>query len=58
MKLLNSRVVTLDYVQMAKKLANQYTKGVSQNMIDNASLELGLITMSTLEICLVLAEIL
>ena len=41
-KLKNSRVIALDYVQTAKNLADQFTKGLSRNMIDNASLELGM----------------
>jgi hypothetical protein len=41
-KLRNSGVIALYYVQMAKNLADQFTKGLSRNMIDNASLELGL----------------
>ena len=41
-KLKNSGVIALDYVQMAKNLANQFTKGVSRNVIVNASLELGM----------------
>ena len=41
-KLRNSGVIALDYVQMAKNLADQFTKGLSRNVIDNASMELGL----------------
>ena len=41
-KLKNSRVIALDYVQTAKNLAGQFTKGLSRNVIDNASLELGM----------------
>ena len=41
-KLRNSEVIALDYVQRAKNLADQFTKGLSQNVIDNASMELGL----------------
>ena len=41
-KLKNSGVIALDYVQTAKNLADQFTKGLSRNMIDNASLELGM----------------
>ena len=33
--------LALDDVQMAKNLADQFTKGLSQNVIDNASMELG-----------------
>ena len=41
-KLRNSGVIALDYVQKAKNLADQFTKGFSRNAIDNASMELGL----------------
>ena len=39
-KLKNSGVIALDYVQTAKNLADQFTKGLSRNVIDNASFEL------------------
>jgi hypothetical protein len=38
----NSGVIALDYVQTAKNLADPFTKGLSQNMIDEASREMGL----------------
>ena len=41
-KLRNSGVIALDYVETAKNLADQFTKGLSWNVIDNASMELGL----------------
>ena len=41
-KLKNSRVIALDYVQMVKNLVDQFTKGLSWNVIDNTFLELGL----------------
>ena len=41
-KLRNSRVIALDYVQTAKNLADQFTKGLSRNVIDNASIKLAL----------------
>jgi len=41
-KMKNSGVIALDYIQTAKNLADQFTKGLSRNVIDNASLELGL----------------
>jgi hypothetical protein len=41
-KLRNSGVIALDYVQTVKNLADQFTKGLSRNVIDNASMELGL----------------
>jgi hypothetical protein len=39
-KLKNSRVIALNYVQMAKNLADPFTKGLSKNLIDNASMEM------------------
>jgi hypothetical protein len=41
-KLKNSGVITLDYVQTAKNLADPFTKGLSRNMIDLASRGMGL----------------
>ena len=41
-KLKNSGVIALDYVQTAKNMTDQFTKGVSRNVIDNASMKLGL----------------
>ena len=41
-KLKNSGVIALDYVQSAKNLADPFTKGLSRNMIDLASREMGL----------------
>ena len=41
-KLRNSGVIALDYVETAKNVAYQFTKGLSRNVIDNASMELGL----------------
>jgi hypothetical protein len=41
-KLKNSKVVALDYVQMAKNLADPFTKCLSRNMIDLALREMGL----------------
>ena len=41
-KMRNSRVIALDYVQTAKNLAVQFTKGLSRNVIESASMELGL----------------
>jgi len=41
-KLRNSEVIALDYVQTAKNLTDQFTKGLSLNVINNASLELGM----------------
>jgi hypothetical protein len=32
----------LDYINTSKNLADQFTKGLSQNMTNNASMELGL----------------
>ncbi len=39
----NSGVIALDYVQTAKKLADQFTKGLPRNVIDSALREIGLI---------------
>jgi hypothetical protein len=41
-KLRNSRVILLDYVHTSKNLADQFTKGLSRNVIEGASRELGL----------------
>jgi hypothetical protein len=41
-KLRNSRVISLDYVHTSKNLADQFTKGLSRNVIEGASRELGL----------------
>ena len=41
-KLRNSRVIALDYVHTSKNLADQFTKGLSRNMIDSASSEMDL----------------
>ena len=41
-KLRNSRVITLDYVNTSKNLADQFTKGLSRNVIEGVSRELGL----------------
>ena len=41
-KLRNSRVITLDYIQTLKNLEDPFTKGLSRNVIDNASMEMGL----------------
>jgi fructose-1,6-bisphosphatase/inositol monophosphatase family enzyme len=41
-KLRNSGVIALDYVHTAKNLADQFTKGLSRNVIDYASMELRL----------------
>nr|AAM19019.1 putative polyprotein [Oryza sativa Japonica Group] len=39
----NSGVIALDYVQTARNLADQFTKGLPRNVIDSASREMGLI---------------
>nr|AAS07263.1 putative gag/pol polyprotein [Oryza sativa Japonica Group]ABF98438.1 retrotransposon protein, putative, Ty1-copia subclass [Oryza sativa Japonica Group] len=39
----NSGVIALDYVQTARNLADQFTKGLPRIMIDSASREMGLI---------------
>ncbi len=41
-KLRNSGVITLDYIQTARNLAYPFTKGLSRNVIDNASKDMGL----------------
>jgi hypothetical protein len=41
-KLRSSGVIALDYIPTAKNLADQFTKGLSRSVIDNASRELGL----------------
>ena len=41
-KMKNSGVIALDYVQTAKNLADPFTKGLSRNVIDEASREMGL----------------
>jgi hypothetical protein len=41
-KLRNSGVIALDYVHTSKNLTDQFTKGLSRNVIEGASRELGL----------------
>ena len=41
-KLKNSEVITLDYIQTSKNLVDPFIKGLSRNVIDNASREMGL----------------
>jgi hypothetical protein len=41
-KLRNSRVIALDYVYTSKNLADRFTKGLTRNVIEGASRELGL----------------
>jgi hypothetical protein len=41
-KMRNSGVIALDYIQTSKNLADPFTKGLSCNVIDNASREMGL----------------
>ena len=48
-KMKNSGVIALDYVQTVKNLADPFTKGLSRNVIDEASREMGL---RPLESCL------
>ena len=38
----NSGVIALDYINTSKNLADPFTKGLSRNVIDNASKEMGL----------------
>jgi transposase-like protein len=41
-KLRNSGVILLDYVHASKNLADQFTKGLSRNVIESASREMGM----------------
>jgi hypothetical protein len=41
-KMRNFGVIVLDYIQTSKNLADPFTKGLSRNVIDNASREMGL----------------
>ena len=41
-KLKNSEVIALDYIQTSRNLADPFTKGLSRNVIENASKEMGL----------------
>jgi hypothetical protein len=41
-KIRNSEVITVGYVHTEKNLADPFTKGLSRNVIDNASKEMGL----------------
>ena len=41
-KLRNSGVIVLDYIHTSKNLADQFTNGLSRNVIEGASRELGL----------------
>ena len=41
-KMRNPRVIALDYIQTTKNLADPFTKGLSRNVIDIASKEMGL----------------
>jgi hypothetical protein len=41
-KLRNSSVIALDYVYISNNLADQFTKGLSRNVIETASREMGM----------------
>ena len=41
-KLRNSGVIALDYVHTSNNLADQFTKGLSRNVIESASREMGM----------------
>ena len=41
-KLRNSGVISVTYIQTDKNLADPFTKGLSRNMIDSASREMGM----------------
>ena len=45
-KMRNSGVITVSYIQTDKNLADPFTKGLSRNVIDSASKEMGLRPMS------------
>ena len=45
-KLRSSGVITVTYIQTNKNLVDPFTKGLSRNVIDNASREMGLRPMS------------
>ena len=38
----NSGVLALDYIQTSKNLVDPFTKGLSRNVIDDASREMGM----------------
>jgi hypothetical protein len=41
-KMRNSGVIALDYIHTSRNLADPFTKGLSRNVIDNASKEMGM----------------
>ena len=41
-KMRSSEVIAVDYIHTSKNLADQFTKGLSRNVIDSASSEMGL----------------
>jgi hypothetical protein len=41
-KMIKSRVIALAYINTSKNLADPFTKGLSQNVIDYASKEMGM----------------
>ena len=41
-KMRNYGVIALDYIQTSKNLADPFTKGLSRNVIDNVSKEMGM----------------
>jgi hypothetical protein len=41
-KMRNSGVIVLDYIHTSKNLADPFTKGLSRNVIDYASKEMGM----------------
>ena len=41
-KMRNSGVIALDYISTSKNLADPFTKGLSRNVVDNASKEMGM----------------
>ena len=46
-KLRNSGVISVTYIQTDKNLADPFTKGLSQNVIDSASREMGMRPVSS-----------
>ena len=41
-KMRNFGVIALEYIQTSKNLVDPFTKGLSRNVIDNASREMGM----------------
>ena len=41
-KMRNSGLIALDYIQTSRNMSDPFTKGLSRNVIDNASKEMGM----------------